>query len=711
MRFFFWYYRYIPLRIEFRMKTLVKGACPHDCPDTCAMQITVENDRVIKVNGAPDHEPTKGALCTKVAKYTERLYHAERVLHPLKRVGQKGEGKFEQISWGEALDTIAGKLTEIAKRSPESILPYNYAGTMGLVQADSMSARLFHRLGASLLGKTICASAGSTALKHTYGAGVGMQMQFFNESKLIVLWGTNSITSNLHLWSRIQDAKRLGAKVVAIDPYRSLTAEKCDAHIALLPGTDGAFALGVMNLLIQNNWLDHDYITQFSVGFDELKERAKRYSPEVVADICGIEAAELEWFAKLYGETAVIEKAPVAIRLNYGMQRSHGGGQAVRAVACLPTLVGAWRNRAGGLLLSSSGFFPVNMASLQRPDLLPDPAHPPRTINMSTIGDALCHLGDEAFGPKVEAVVVYNSNPVAVAPDSVKVAKGFAREDLFTVVLEHFLTDTCDYADIVLPATMQMEHLDIHKSYGHTWYVVNEKAVSAPGECLSNTEIFRQLAKKMGLADACFTEDDETLLAQAIDVDHPALLGISREQLRETGWFQLNLPDAPFAEGRFYTTDGKCHFYSVALEKEGLDPLPDFVAPIESKKSNPSLAEKYPLAMISPPARNFMNTTFANIQTLMPKPAVPTIEIHPDDAILRGIKDGQQVKALNDRGELLLTAIVTPKVRKGVVVIPSIWWKKKAPDGKNANELTSQALTDLGQAPTFYDCLVEVLPA
>lgn len=691
-------------------KQIVHGACPHDCPDTCAMLVTVEQGKVIKVAGDPLHPPTNGALCTKVSRYPERVYHADRLLYPMKRVGKKGEGRFERISWDEALDTVATRLTQLADENPQQILPYSYAGTMGQVQGDSMSMRFFHKLGASFLDRTICASAGSTALKATYGAGVGMNMEFFQESSLILLWGTNSITSNLHLWTRIQEAKRRGARIVAIDPYRTQTADKCDWHVAIRPGADAALALGMMHVLMRENWLDHDYIREHTSGFDALKARVGDYTPQKVAQICGLTAQDVEQLAAWYGEAAVKDKLPVAIRLNYGMQRTYGGGQATRAIACLPSLVGAWRQRAGGLLLSSSGFFPVDKLALTRPDLLPDPAHPPRTINMSTIGDDLLKPASPAFGPAVAAVVVYNANPVAVAPQSAKVAQGFARDDLFTVVIEHFQTDTADYADILLPATMQPEHVDIHTSYGHTYFVMNNPAVAPAGECKPNAEIFRLLARRMGFDEPCFSDDDETLARQAV-ANHHRSEGIEWEVLKQQGWARLNLPDAPFAEGGFPTADGKCHFYAAGLEGSGIDPLPDYLPPLESAERTPDLAAKYPLAMISSPSRNFLNSTFANISSLRPKEGEPVVEIHPDDAGLRQLADGQDVRVHNGRGEMHLKACITDRVRPGVVVIPSIWWKKLAKDGKNANELTSQALTDMGRAPTFYDCLVEVAAA
>ncbi len=683
----------------------VRAACPHDCPDTCAMLVTVEGGRAIGVRGDPAHPPTGGVLCTKVARYTERTYHPGRLLHPLKRLGRKGEGRFQRIGWEEALDIVGSRLKAIALRDPQGILPYSYAGTMGYVQGESMAARFFHRLGASLLERTICAAAGSAGIKHTYGGGLGFDVDFADEAKLILLWGCNPITSSLHYWTRVQEAKRRGARLIAIDPYRSLTAEKCHQHIALLPGTDSALALGMMHVLIREDLLDHDYIAQHTVGFDALRERVLDYPPERVATICAIPAQQVVELALAYGTQAVTAREPVAIRIGYGLQRTHGGSQAVRALACLPGLVGAWRHRGGGALHSSSGFFPLNTDVLQRPDLIPGWPKLPRAVNMSTIGDALLQAGTK---PPIEALLVYNANPVAVAPDSARVAAGFAREDLFTVVLEQFQTDTADYADIVLPATTQLEHLDIHKSYGHTYVLANNPAIAPLGEARPNSEIFRLLARQMGFDDPCFGDSDETLAAQAIDFDDARTCHMDWETLKRDGWAKLKLPEAPFAQGGFKTPSGKCEFYSAQLAAAGQDPLPGFVAPHESALSNPSLAQAYPLAMISPPARHFLNSSFANVESLRAIEGEPVVHIHPTDAAERDIGDGQAVRVFNGRGHLVLKARLTERARRGVVVIPSIWWKKLSPDGRNANELTSQALTDLGKAPTFYDCLVEV---
>ncbi len=683
------------------MPEIVRAACPHDCPDTCAMLVTVEQRdgrRVaVRVAGDPEHPTTAGSLCTKVSRYLERTYHPERVLHPLKRVGRKGEGRFARVSWDEALDDIAARLARIAAVDPQRIVPYSYCGTMGLVQGEAMASRFFHKLGASLLDRTICATAGGEALHATLGLRAGTDVERFEHSRLIVFWGTNAIASNLHLWSRAQQAKRRGAKLVAIDPYRSLTAEKCHQHVALLPGTDGALALGIAHVLIREGWLDRDYIERYTLGFDAFAERARAYDPRRVAAICGIAAAEVEQLAHDYWHLR-----PAAIRLNYGMQRCRGGGNAVRAVACLPALAGHWRDPAGGLLLSTSGLFNLDGEHLFHPELLT--GRTPRTINMSTIGDALL-----AADPPIDALVVYNSNPVAVAPESKKVAAGFAREDLFTVVLEHFLTDTADYADYVLPATTQLEHVDVVKPYGHLYVVANNPAIEPLGEALPNTEIFRRLAARMGFTEDCFRESDEDIAARAFR-RCGATANYDWEIAKARGWQRLDVPAtyAPFAEGGFATPSGKCEFYSQRLAEQGLDPLPDYVPPYEGPTGNPQLAARYPLAIISPPARNFLNSTFVNVRSLRDAEGEPSLEIHPDDAAARSIADGDRVRVFNDRGEFELAARVSDRARRGVVVALSIWWKKLARDGRNANEVTSQRLTDLGRAPTFYDCLVEV---
>jgi len=654
------------------------------------MLVTVENGVATQIRGDPGMPFTEGTLCTKVAHYLERTYAPDRLLYPQKRVGRKGEGKFRRITWDEALDEIAARLKALAADNPESILPCSYAGTMGMVQYMSMDRRFFHKLGASLLDRTLCSSAGKFGLKATLGGSVGMDPERFDEARLIILWGANPIVSNLHLWSRVQAAKRRGAKVIAIDPYRSLSAEKCTQHIALLPGTDGALALGMMHVLISEGLLDQEYIAKYTLGFEGLRKRVlEKYSPDWAARTCGITTQEVVQLAREYGTTK-----PAAIRLNYGMQRHAGGGIAARTIACLPALTGAWRDPAGGIVLTTADFFGFDHAALERADLLA--GRRPRVINQSALGDAL--TGAE---PPVRMTIVYNNNPVAVCPDSDKVIAGFSREDLFTVVMDHFQTDTADYADILLPATTQLEHHDVHKSYGHLYMLANNPAIAPLGESLPNSEVFRRLAARMGFDEPCFRDSDE-------DICRTALKGVDWDRLKETGWQKLDVPErfAPFAQGGFPTPSGKCELYSAALEKQGIDPLPFYNPPAEVE--NRELEERYPLAFISPPARNFLNSSFANIARFRSLEREPHLDLHPTDAAARGIADGDMVRVFNDRGSQRLRARVNGKPRPGVVVAPSVWWKKYAPDGRNANNLTSQRTSDLGGGATFYDCRVQV---
>ncbi|MDA1118819.1 MAG: molybdopterin oxidoreductase family protein [Proteobacteria bacterium] len=677
---------------------LVRAACPHDCPDTCGMLVTVENGIAVKIQGDPTMPFTDGTLCTKVAHYLERTYSPDRLLHPMKRVGPKGSARFARVSWDQALDEIAERLKALAAQNPETILPLSYAGTMGMAQFSSMDRRFFHRLGASLLDRTLCSSAGKAGIKATLGGSVGMDPERFDEAKLILLWGANPVVSNLHLWSRVQEAMRRGAKVVAIDPYRSLSAEKCTQHLALLPGSDGALALGMMHVLIAENLIDRDYIARYTLGFEQLAERVRHSTPQWAAGVCGLRAEEIVQLARDYGTIQ-----PAAIRLNYGMQRHAGGGIAARNIACLPALTGAWRDAAGGIVLTTADFYGFDHAALERPDLLG--GRKPRVINHAAIGEALT-----AAQPPVRAVIVYNNNPVAVCPDSEKVLAGFRREDLYCVVMDSFLTDTADYADLVLPATTQLEHYDVHKSYGHLYALANNPAIAPVGESLPNTEVFRRLAARLGFDEPCFRDSDEDLCRTALASTDPRMQGIEWEGMKRTGWQRLNVPErfAPFAEGGFPTPSGKCEFYSAALERQGLDPLPFFNPPVESVASNPALAGDYPLAFLSPPARNFLNSSFAHLKRFRDLEGEPTVEMHAEDAAARAIRDGEYVRVFNARGSLRLRARVNGKPRRGVVVAPSVWWKKHSPDGGNANNLTAQRTADLGGGATFYDCLVQV---
>ncbi|MGE0816080.1 MAG: molybdopterin-dependent oxidoreductase [Vicinamibacterales bacterium] len=684
---------------------VVRGACPHDCPDTCALETTVQAGVAIKIAGAKDHPWTDGALCTKVSRYLERTYAPTRVLYPHRRVGAKGpgQGTWMRISWDEALETIASRFTAIAHSpdGPEAICPYSYAGTMGLLNFAGMDRRFFYHLGASLLDRTLCSSAGKVGVKLTLGGGVGMDPERVVDARLILIWGSNPITSNLHYWARVQEAKRRGARVVVIDPYRSLTAEKGSDHLPIVPGTDAALALAMMHVIITEGLHDADYVARHTIGFERLAARAAAYPPARAAGICGLPEDTIVALARDYATTR-----PSAIRVNYGLQRHYGGGAAVRAITCLPALVGAWRDAAGGVLLSTGDFFGFNHAALERPDLLA--GRRPRTINTSSIGDALL-----AADPPIRALYVYNSNPVCVAPDSAEVVRGFLREDLFTVVHDVFFTDTADYADIFLPATTQLECLDVHKPYGQLYVMLNQPAIEPLGEAVPNTEVFRRLARAMGLTEPALFESDETMIRQALDTSHARMAGITFEGLRATGWQRLNVPEsfAPFAEGGFPTPSGKCEFYSETAAAMGLDPLPTFTPPIESVGSAPDRARTYPLAIISPPQRHLLNSSFANLPLFLESEKEPHLDIHPDDAGPRGIADGAWVRIFNDRGAFGARARVSDKARPGCVVAVSLWWRKLTPDGTNANMVTSQRLADMGNAATFYDALVDVAPA
>jgi len=647
-----------------------------------------ENGRAVRVKGDPSNPYTHGGLCVKVAHYEKRTYHSDRLLYPMKRSGRKGEGKFERISWNEALDTIAKKLKQIAGNNPQSILPYSYAGTMGLLQGGSMDRRFFHRLGASLLDRTICSSAGMFGMRYTVGASVGTNPETVDQAKYILIWGSNIITSNIHLWRYILKARSRGAKIVTIDPLKTRTGDQSDEHIPIMPGTDGALALAMMHIIVRDGLIDQDYIDRYTLGFDQLKARLQEYPPSRVSEITAIPENTIERITHEYATNS-----PAFIRVNYGLQRHAGGGMAVRNIFCLPALIGSWRHPGGGVILSTSGFFKYDNAALERHDLIQGK---PRTINMNRLGEALAEAD-----PPVQALIVYNSNPGAVAPNQQRVLAGLKREDLFTVVLEHFQTDTADYADILLPATTQLEHLDLHRSYGHTYAMLNTPAVNPLGESKPNTEIFRLLAARMGFDEPCFKDSDDDMVRQAMR----GLNGnVGLDELTKTGWASLNVGDAPFAKGGFPTPSGKCEFYSERLKD--LDPLPTYLPPREDRLSNPQLAQKFPFVLISPPAHHFLNSTFVNL--FHQKEVGPMLEIHPADAATRQIQDGVPVKIFNARGSFLAKAVITDRTRPGVLSAPSIWWSKLVPGGRNANSTTSEELTDIGGGATFYDNLVDV---
>ncbi len=664
------------------------------------MLVTVEDGRAVRIAGEREHPFTQGFLCTKVSKYLERTYHDGRLLFPQIRTGAKGEGKFRRATWDEAISLIASRLRSIIDSDgAEAVLPYSYAGTMGLIQGEAMASRFFRRLGASQLARTICSSCGSEALNLVYGTRMGTDPESVGEARLILLWGTNTLTSNPHLWPFIRQAKKKGATTICIDPLRTRTAAACDEHIPIRPGTDAALALGIMHVLFRDRLVNSQYLDEMTVGWQELRDRVLHdYPPHRVAAICRLPIETIEGLAHRYGTVQ-----PTFIRLNYGLQRHAGGGSAVRAIAILPALTGAWDDIGGGCQLSSSGTFGLNFGRLERRHI----PCPTRTINMSRLGEALTEIDD----PPVKALMVYNTNPAAVAPDRKNVLRGLRRDDLFTVVLEHFQTDTADHADVLLPATTQLEHDDLHRAYGHLYMMYNRRAIEPLGEALPNSEIFRRIAAAMNLHWPELKATDEEMMRDALtDVGEP-LRGITVEALRERGWMRLNVPSPhlPYRRGaRVPTPSGKIEIATDRGPAFGVGRLPEYIPPYESEERDPHLAKTYPLALISPPAHAFLNSSFVNVASLRRAAGKPTLEIHEHDASARGINGGQRVTIFNNRGAFTAEAVISDRVRPGVVSAPSIWWGKLTDDGTNANETTSQALTDIGAGATFYDNLVEV---
>jgi len=660
------------------------------------MLVQVENGQATRLRGNPDHPVTRGFLCGKVARYLDREYSPERLLYPQKRIGAKGEGRFERISWDEALDTIAQRLTATAREfGSESVLPYSYAGTMGLLNNAGMDRRFFHRMGASRLDRTICSSTGGAALTATLGFRYGTEPEQFRESKLILAWGANIHGTNIHLWPFIVEARRNGAKLVVIDPVRTRTAGLADWHIPIHPGSDLALALGMMHVIIGENLHDADYVARYTNGFDELRELVKQYEPERVSALTGIASQDIVQLAREYATTR-----PAVIRLNYGVQRSDRGGAAVRAITALPALTGSWREVGGGLQLSTSQAFQFNRPGLEMPELQKRSplGREARIVNMSELGKALTELD----APPVKAVVVYNSNPVAIAPNQNLVLRGLRRTDLFTVVLEQFQTDTADYADIVLPVTTFLEHTDVYLAYGHYHLQLARPAVKAPGETRSNVEIFRALALRMGFEDACFQDSEDDMIRMLLNSGHAFLNGITLERLDREHSVRLDTsppgePFLPFAQGGFGTPSGKCEFGAQSL---------DYTAPLESRFGDGALLRKFPLELISSKNDDSMNSTFGN------RPATDhdtsIVHLNSSDAQSRGIRTGDRVRLFNDRGSLLLQAEVDGVVQPGVARAPSVRWPKRSPDGRSANALTSDRLTDIGGGPTFFSCLVEV---
>ena len=716
------------------MKRVVHAACPHDCPDACGVLITVEDGRATRIQGDPENPVTRGFLCAKVAKYLDRVYSPDRVLYPMKRVAPKGpcgagalaRVSFERIGWDEALDEITARFRQIiAEHGPEAILPYSYGGTLGALNGASMDRRFFHRLGASQLERTICSDAGEVGLQSVLGIKMGTEPEQFAHSRYIIAWASNIHGNNVHLWPFIEEARRKGAKLVVIDPYRTCTAKLADWYLPINPGTDGALALAMMHVIVNENLFDSDYVSRYTIGFDELKARAEQYPPERVAQWTGISADDIRKLAREYATVR-----PSVIRVNYGIQRSDGGGMAMRAVTMLPCLIGSWKEVGGGLQLSTSGAFALNSEALRMPELMEKAlGRPARTVNMVQLGKSLNTL----TSPPIKALFVYSSNPAAVCPNHNEVVRGLLRPDLFTVVHEQFFTDTTDYADIVLPATTFFEHKDLQTAYGHYYLQVSHQAIDPLGECRSNVETFRALAGRMAFEDECFQETVDSMIDRALEAPNPRLRGITRERLECEPHIRLNFvgpdhvgtgaspvqaernsavppaPFLPFAEGKFPTPSGKAEFYSETLKRQGLDPIVSFTPPTESRNGAGSKTG-FPLELLARKPDNHLNSTFANLPSVRQmETGMADLEMHPNDAGARGVRNGDRVRVFNARGEIVLQARVNGSVSPGVVAA-RLDWARLSPGGVNINVLTSEKLADMGNAATFYSVCVEVEP-
>jgi anaerobic selenocysteine-containing dehydrogenase len=695
----------------------VHAVCTHDCPDSCGVLVTVDEltGRAVRVQGDPAHPVTRGFLCGKVARYLDRVYSPERLLYPMRRKegvlkgplpqGQEPEA-FEQISWDAALDEIAGKLKAASDEfGPESILPYSYAGTIGQLGYGSMDRRFFHRLGASQLDRTICSSAGGSALTSIYGVRLGTPPQYFAHAGLIIAWGANIHGNTIHLWPFIEEARRQGARLVVIDPYRTRTAALADEHLQIRPGTDGILALALMHVLFREGMEDGAYLGECTNGWEALRRHALRaeHSPQRAAEITGLPERAIEGLAVAYGRAGYGGRAPAVIRLNYGIQRSENGGTAARAVAMLPLITGSWKKRGGGLLLSASGAFPFNDTKLRMPELMnASPLHrPARVVNMNQLGEALTRSDD----PPVKVLFVYNCNAAAVAPDSGLVLQGMRRQDLFTVVHEQFFTDTTDYADIVLPATTFLEHKDLMGAYGHYFAQISHAAIDPVGEARSNVRLFAELGQRMGFEEEAFHDGEEDLIAQALDSSHPWFKGVTKDRLEQEGHLPLALPTNDQGDALPFSTS---EWFRTQSGRAELLPLPEWHAPTESR-ANVVATQRFPLEFLPRKADNYMNTTFANlpVHQRMERRTEGVLEIHGEDAAARGICNGDSVRVWNERGRITLIARVSGAVPLGVVS-SRLDWQKLSRDHANVNSLTSQRLTDIGGGATFYSTLVEV---
>ncbi len=693
------------------------GGCPHDCPDTCSMVFEVENDKLIGVKGNADHPMTRGGLCVKLKDYEKRHYHPDRVLYPLRRTGPKGSKQFERITWDEALDEITDRWKSIiAEYGPQAILPYSYLGHQGLVHGLNGGDAFFNRLGATVCERTFCGEGSCTAWLLTVGPTSGVDPESFIHSKYIVIWACNSVSTNLHHWHIVKDAQKKGAKVVVIDSYASRTAKEADWHLAPKPGTDGALAMAMINTIIEENLVDRDYVEKYTLGFEELSDRARDRTPEWAEQITGIPAGDIRQLAREYASTQ-----PAAIRIGVALERHYGGGQTIRAVSCLPALTGAWRHVGGGAMQFSVWEHPYKFDVICRPDLIPEGT---RVVNALQVGRAL--TGETPLDPPIKSMMCWNANPVTQAPEADKIVRGLMRDDLFLVSAEHFISDTASYADIVLPASMGAEMEDIILSWGHLYLTYNEKCVKSPGEAVPNNEIFRRLASRMGFEEENFTWSDSECLENFVDWSSPACDGIDLDYLRRKGFAKLTVGTkdnrAPHKEGNFPTPSGKCEFkvdgaanfvagpfrqmYDSFQPGDALDSLPDYVPSRETAETSPQLAEKYPLNIISPKSHGFLNSCYANMEHKIQGQGEQFVMINSVDAEIRGIGDGDTVRVYNDRGGFEANAMITGDVNEGIVVATLGYWRQL--NKGTVNAVSSAELVNMGNAPTFSDNLVEI---
>ena len=701
-------------------RTQFFGGCPHDCPDTCAMIYEVEGGRLVEVRGNKEHPMTRGGLCVKLKDYHDHHYNPDRVLYPLRRVGQKGSRQFARISWDEAIAEITKRWKDIiARHGSQAIMPYSYLGNEGLVQGLTAGDAFFNRLGSTVNEKTFCASGSSTAWLLTVGPTGGVDPESFVHSRYIVIWACNSISTNLHHWPFVLEAQKRGAKIVVINSYRSRTAKQADWHIMPKPGTDGALAMGIMAAMIRNGHVDREWVEKHTVGFAELAERAAEFTPDYVEEVTGVPAQDVATFAR---EFATIQ--PSVIRLGVALERHAGGGQTIRAVCSIPALAGSWRHVGGGLLQMPLWEFPIDWARVSRPDFIRAGT---RVVNNLQLGRAL--VGDMKLDPPIMGLYIYNTNPVSQAPETNTIVRGLSREDLFFVTAEHFVTDTAAYADIVLPATMAGEHDDMMFSWGHFYLTINEQAIAPCGEAKSNAEIFRLLAAAFGFDDPQFKMSDMELAEHYVKWDAPQMAGIDLEYFRRHGYFHLAVgtPDdrLPHANGNFPTPSGKVEFlvkdaknfvappfrmmYEAMQSGEDVDPLPGYVPPRESVATNPRLAERYPLNVISPKSHGFLNSCYANEPHKIKGQGEQFVMISPKDAAARSIREGDPVRVFNDRGDFEGVARITDDVRDGVIVATLGYWRSLNRSDGSVNSISSAEFCGLGRAPTFSDNLVQVV--